>query len=258
MSSPLFVHEFGPADGRPLLALHGLTGHGARWRRFAATHLPGWRVIAPDLRGHGGSTWNPPWTLETFAQDVLAVLDDLGLGPVPVMGHSFGGAIAVYLARLAPDRISKVILADPAIGLDPAESLQDAEDARTEDVYATLDEARAAQAERWPFASEEQLSDELGDGMHQNTEDGTWRRRYSPAMGVTAWSEMARPLVTPPASIPTLLVPAKGADFVTFEHIEAFRAALGDSLTVREMDCGHLVYLEHPEQYAGILNAFLD
>jgi lipase len=257
VSTPLFVHEFGPVDGRPLLALHGLSGHGARWRRFAETQLAGYRVIAPDLRGHGRSTWNPPWTFEQSTEDVLAVLDDRGLGRVPVMGHSFGGAISVYLANSAPERVSRLILVDPALGLDPADMLETAEEAREEGRYSSLDEARAAQADRWPFATDEQLADELAVGFGQN-DDGTWRRIYSTAMGVTAWSEMARPLVTPPASMPTLLVPALGADYVSPDHVQAFRAALGDSLTVREIDCGHVIYLERPDEFGKVVTAFLD
>ena len=73
----LHLHRFGPAGGRPLVALHGLKGYGGRWRRFAEEQLPGYLVLAPDLRGHGLSPTAPPWTLERHAADVLAVLDEL-------------------------------------------------------------------------------------------------------------------------------------------------------------------------------------
>src|SRR5882757_10373125 len=95
----LHVHEFGPADGRPLVALHGLSGHGARWRRFAEQQLPGFRVIAPDLRGHGRSPMVPPWNLAQYAADVIALLDSYGLDGVPLMGHSYGGTIAIDVAN---------------------------------------------------------------------------------------------------------------------------------------------------------------
>lgn len=250
------MHEFGPADGRPLLALHGLSGHGARWRRFAENQLAGFRVIAPDLRGHGESTWNPPWNLEQFAQDVLGVLDDRGLDRVPVMGHSYGGAIALYLANLAPDRVSRLVLVDPALGLEPETCLEDAESARTEEVFSTIEDARASQAERWSFASDEQLADELGSGFFQD-DDGVWHRNYSPAMSVMAWSEMARPHVVPSAGTPTLLVPALGADYVQPAFVADCRAVLGDDLTLHEMDCGHVVYLEKPLELGKLVLDFL-
>jgi lipase len=252
----IYVHEFGPADGRPLLALHGLSGHGARWRRLAADQLPGFRVIAPDLRGHGLSTWNPPWHLETYAQDILATLDDVGVDQIPVMGHSFGGAIAVHLARLAPSRVTRLVLVDPAIGLDPEAALQDAEAARVDEVFTSLDSARAAQANRWPFATDEQLDAEIEAGVIHH-EDGVWRRRYSQAMAVTAWSEMSRPHVVPPASIPTLLIPALRADFVTPEFVADCETELGANLSVREVDSGHVIYLERPDELGKLVTAFL-
>ena len=60
----LHAHMFGPENGPPLLLLHGVTGTGTRFRRFAEEELPGVRVIAPDLRGHGDSTWDPPWHVD--------------------------------------------------------------------------------------------------------------------------------------------------------------------------------------------------
>lgn len=250
----IYVHEFGPADGRPLLALHGLSGHGARWQRFAADQVPGFRVIAPDLRGHGQSSWNPPWHLETFAEDLLPILD--GIDQIPVIGHSLGGAIAVHLARLAPDRVSKLILVDPAIGLDADAAMQEAEAAREDEAFTSLDSARAAQAGRWPFATDEQLDAEIEAGVIHHP-DGVWRRRFSAAMAVTAWSEMSRPHVVPPASIPTLLVPALQADFVTPDFVADCETALGSNLTVREVDSGHMIYFERPDELGKMVTEFM-
>jgi lipase len=251
---PLHVQEFGA--GRPVLALHGLSGHGARWRRFAESQLGGFRVIAPDLRGHGQSVAYPPWNLEQFAADVLGVMDGLELERVPVMGHSYGGAIAVYLSAIAPERVERLVLVDPALGLDRVQGLQDAEAAREDELFDDLTAARASQADRWPFASDEQLEDELTDNFVQ-TGDGRWRRNYVNSMAVTAWSEMSRPLRVPPKSVPTLLVPASKADFVTPEFVEAYRAELADSLTVREINCGHVIYLERPDELGTLVSGFL-
>ncbi|MBP2325640.1 lipase [Kibdelosporangium banguiense] len=254
VSIPLHVQEFG--EGRPLLALHGLSGHGGRWRRFAASQLDGFRVIAPDLRGHGASVAYPPWNLEQFVADVLGVMDGLGLERVPVMGHSYGGAISVHLAAAAPERVERLVLVDPALGLDPVEGLQDAEEARQDKFFDDLAAARASQLDRWPFASDEQLQDELDTNFVQG-EDGRWRRNYVAAMAVTAWSEMSRPLLIPPRTVPTLLLPALQADFVSPSMVEAYRAVLGDNLTVREIDCGHSIHLERPEEMGKVVNAFL-
>ena len=61
----LNVHRFGPEQPAQILAVHGLTGHGLRWRTLATEHLPGFSVLAPDLLGHGRSSWEAPWTLDS-------------------------------------------------------------------------------------------------------------------------------------------------------------------------------------------------
>ena len=99
--SVLNVHLFGPDDGRPVVALHGVTGHARRWA-VLAEQLPELRLVAVDLRGHGHSPKTPPWGFEQHVADVLAVMDDHGLDRAPLIGHSFGGAIALHLARAAP------------------------------------------------------------------------------------------------------------------------------------------------------------
>ena len=60
--------------------------------------MPGLRFLAVDLRGHGSSPKTPPWGFEQHVADVIAVMDDHGLERVPVVAHSFGGAIALHLA----------------------------------------------------------------------------------------------------------------------------------------------------------------
>ena len=58
----LHLHEWGSADAPPVVCLHGVTSHGARFAHLAE-RLSGFRVLAPDLRGHGRSGWEPPWRL---------------------------------------------------------------------------------------------------------------------------------------------------------------------------------------------------
>src|SRR5262245_61561476 len=116
----MHVGRFGDPSGRPVVALHGITAHGGRWRRIAERYLPEHHTLAPDLRGHGRSAHNPPWTVERHVGDVLALLDDSGIEEADVVGHSFGGLIAVHLTRMAPGRVRRLVLLDPSIGLDPA------------------------------------------------------------------------------------------------------------------------------------------
>jgi lipase len=250
----LHIHEYGPSDGSPLLALHGVTGHGARWQKFAEQYLTDYRVIAPDLRGHGQSLAVPPWTLEQHAADLLELIDSYRLDSVAVMGHSFGGAIALHLSRLAPQRIQKLLLLDPAIGLDPAGCLEEAS-MESKQTFPTREEAVAQQQRNWANIAAEAVEAEVDANWHE-TEAG-WTQRFTLPAVITAWGEMARPAVLPHPGTPTLLVPALQEDLVRPELVQGLKIALEDDLQVVSLDCGHMLYLEKPDELAELVTTFL-
>ena len=253
--SVLNVHLFGPDDGRPVVALHGVTGHARRWA-VLAEQLPELRLIAVDLRGHGHSPKTPPWGFEQHVDDVLAVLDDHGLDRAPIMGHSFGGAIALHVARAAPERVEKLVLVDPAIGLDPEAMLQTADEACAGEFYPDREAARVERAQRWEGVADALVDAELEQNLVQD-EDGRWRPRWSTPAVVAAWSEMARPAITPPPDVPTLILPAAKVDYVNPAWVERMRAELGERLVVHVMDTAHMVYLEQPVETAAKMREFL-
>ncbi|MFF8818680.1 alpha/beta fold hydrolase [Leucobacter sp. NPDC015123] len=108
-----------PADGAPtVLAIHGVTASHLAWP-FVVGELPGVRIIAPDLRGRGASnTVDGPAGMRAHAADLVAVLDNFGERSVPVFGHSMGAFVAVTLAHLAPERVSRLVLIDGGLPLD--------------------------------------------------------------------------------------------------------------------------------------------
>ncbi|HWJ61458.1 MAG TPA: alpha/beta hydrolase [Acidimicrobiales bacterium] len=102
--------------GRPLLLTHGFTGakedFGDWIDAFAGE---GWWVVAPDLRGHGGSDQpehEDLYSLALFAQDLLGLADQLGWARFSLLGHSMGGMIAQEVALSAPHRIERLVLMD--------------------------------------------------------------------------------------------------------------------------------------------------
>src|ERR1700741_5000845 len=117
VSADLHVHRYGPAGPGRMLAIHGLTGYGGRWRHLAG-HLPEIAIAAPDLLGHGRSSWAAPWTIDANVSALAALLDDQTDAPMLVVGHSFGGALALHLAAARPDQVAALLLLDPAVGLD--------------------------------------------------------------------------------------------------------------------------------------------
>ncbi|RBQ16894.1 alpha/beta hydrolase [Spongiactinospora rosea] len=103
----------GPAAGPTLALIHGWACHRGDFD-VVTDHLPDdHRVLAIDLAEHGESrSAREVWTIEEFARDVAAVLEAESVDTVVVAGHSLGGAVAVEVGRLLPDRVSHVVALD--------------------------------------------------------------------------------------------------------------------------------------------------
>jgi pimeloyl-ACP methyl ester carboxylesterase len=97
-------------SGEPLLLLHGFTGSGDDWRHVFSEPIAGYRVIAPDLRGHGRST-NPGgvFRFAEVARDLFALLDRLGIDRVKAIGMSAGANTLLHMATQQPARITAMI-----------------------------------------------------------------------------------------------------------------------------------------------------
>ena len=104
--------EHGDPGAPAMVLLHGLGEQAASWApvvgRLAELH----RVLALDLRGHGGSDWPGAYGLEHMRDDVVGVLDALGLGQVVLVGHSLGGAVAYLVAFAHPGRVARLVVED--------------------------------------------------------------------------------------------------------------------------------------------------
>ncbi len=105
------MHYRETASGEPLDLLHGFGVCGEVWGSFEAALAERYRVIVPDLRGHGWST-NPEnrYTHRQSAEDIRALLDALGLERVRAMGISSGGMTLLHLATRHPGRLERMVL----------------------------------------------------------------------------------------------------------------------------------------------------
>jgi lipase len=253
----LHVHRFGPRDGAPLLVVHGVRNTGARYRRLAEEGLHGVRVLAPDLRGHGASGWDPPWDPATHAADLIETMDAEGLGAVAVAGHSFGGLLGMRLAAAAPGRVSRLALLDPAVALPAALCAAEAEADRLDEGWASVEEARAARLALRPAHARDTVDEDLATHLALGA-DGRHRLRFSRPAAICAWSAMAAP---PPSLAaypgPVLLVPALRERYVTPALRAALAADLGHRLAVRGIEAGHMLLWDAREELAAVLRDFL-
>jgi len=182
--SDLFFHEFGPADGPVVVAVHGITASHLAWLELAAA-APELRIVAPDLRGRGASNGLPgPWSMERHADDVVAILDTLGLESAPLVGHSMGAMVANVARFRHPDRVSDVLLVDGGLTLSLPDGVAPDPDAllgpaaeRLAMTFASPEEYHAfwrkhpALADAWSDTLERYIDYDLVDGRARTVVD---------------------------------------------------------------------------------------
>jgi lipase len=254
----LHLHEWGDPSAPVIVCLHGVNAHGRRYRKLAEERLARrFRVLAPDLRGHGYSDWEPPWTIATHAHDVLETLDAAGVKRATWLGHSFGGRLVTEIAALAPERVERAVLLDPALQILPHVGLDFAERERADHAFASPEEAVEARLAGGAPTPLPFLEEEMKEHLVRH-DDGRYRYRYCQSTVVSLYGELVTP-PPPPETLraPTLLLYAREFGLVRGEQVEAYRSALGDRLEVVTVPGGHIVYWDAFAETAAAVERFL-
>jgi lipase len=252
----LHVYRYGPEGPCRVLAIHGLTGHGKRWQTLATRYLTDVTVVAPDLIGHGRSPWDAPWTIDANVEALAMLLAD---APAVVVGHSFGGAIALALAATRPDLVDGLVLLDPATGLSGRRMREIADDMMAAPDYTDRDEARAEKLSgSWGDVPEAELEAELDEHLVPWPGGRVGWRLSLPAM-MSYWSELARPIALPRSGTPTTLLRATKTDppYVPKALVDGLADTLGPDFTLVDVDCNHMVPLARPDETAAAIRALL-
>lgn len=253
--------------GLPLLCLSGLTRTMGDFD-YLRPHLPSLRLIRMDYRGRGASDWAGDWandyTVLREAQDVLELLDHLGLAQVAVLGTSRGGLIGMALAAMARPRLLGLCLNDvgPVIeragllrifnylGRNPA--------AKTfADMAAKLPSVMTGFAnvppDRW--LAEARLH-------YKDTETGL-KITYDPALrdaflaGFDGPSVDLWPLFDACAGLPLALIRGANSDLLSLETVAQMQARRPDMLFATVPDRAHIPFLDEAESIA-LIHAFLE
>ncbi len=242
-----FFLDSGPsASTAPALVLiHGAGGTHRHWPS-ALRALPGRRVIALDLPGHGASAGPAPETITELAQRLLRFLDELGLGTAVLAGHSMGGAIALTASLLAPERVPGLVLVGTGARLRVSPAVLEA----TKDP-ASLAQAAQTMAE-WSFGpgSAPELHREFVEGLLA-CPAGVAHRDF---VACNAFDVMAR---LGEVRAPTLLVCGAEDRLTPLKYSQHLRDQLPQARLEVVAGAGHMVMLEAPGAVVRVVEPFL-
>jgi lipase len=256
----LHVHEWGPADAPPVVCLHGITGHGRRFRKLAEERLtPRFHVLAPDLLGPGLSDWEPPWSIRAHLDAIVSTLERLGVGAARWIGHSFGGRLVMELIARDRGRVERAVLLDPAIWVPPPVALERAEDERADRAWESHEAALAARVAKGELLEHALplVEEDYRDHLVAVGEDGLLRPRYTPSAVVTAFSEMA---AAPPdfaaLDVPTLIIRGRLSNVTVDPLVELYREGIGDRLEVLDVPGYHSPFWDAFDETARAIDRF--
>jgi lipase len=176
-----------------------------------------------------------------------------------VVGHSFGGAVALHLAAACPDLVSGLVLLDPAVGLDGQRMREVAEATMASPDYTDPAEARTEKITgAWADVAPAELDAECENHLVALPNGRYGWRICMPAM-MSYWSELARDIALPHRGTPTTLVRAEFSDpqYVTEALIDGLSRQLGTDFTLLEFGCRHMVPLADPAQTATVIRDML-
>jgi pimeloyl-ACP methyl ester carboxylesterase len=257
--------EWGDAAAPAILLVHGNGGNAHWWDPLVPSLLPGWRLVAPDLRGHGESEWpaEPAYGIAACAGDLAALLERLELQRVAIVAHSMGARIAVWLAAQHRERVRGLALLDTTLaGVDEAVARQwrgRMVGQRQGRSYATRAEARAA----FRFVPPEPdvaaaIEDDLAFHAIVERAPGEWSFRFDRAV-LSLDGDGAGNLIELAAELPCPLWIGRGTgSFVTPRREAKVLRARREDVEVHDFAGGHHFFLSHPREAGEALRRFVD
>ncbi len=234
-------------SGPPVLLLHGWGASSALFGPIFDGLQHGFTLVAPDFPGFG-ATPPPPvaWSLDDYAQWVVELMDSLALGPVHMVGHSFGGRVAIKLAGRWPERVVKVVLTDSA-GIRPPRTPR-----YWTRVYTFKALRRLSAAPLVPPALRDwgraQVERRGSSDYQQAT--GTVRGSF-----VRVVNEDLRAAL-PHIHVPTLLVWGDRDEDTPLSDAQLMERLIPDAGLVVFQGAGHYAYLEQPARFCRIVETF--
>ncbi|MGV6804860.1 MAG: alpha/beta fold hydrolase [Ruegeria sp.] len=262
-SDGLHIHYTDTGNGKPLLCLAGLTRNNRDFS-FFSPHATDLRVIAMDCRGRGSSDFDPDYrnyAVPRETQDVIELLDHLGLEHVNILGTSRGGLIAMTLAAIRPERLNGVILNDVGPVIEPSGIERIMDYVGKAPVSKTLDQAALSlkQAMEPQFAGVPvNVWRQQAAFQYKETATGL-QLRYDPALR-TALQEQIEvglppdlwPLFDGLKNIPTGVIRGANSDLLSPRTLAEMHRRHPGLVSAEVPDRGHVPFLDEPQSITVI------
>jgi pimeloyl-ACP methyl ester carboxylesterase len=259
--------RFGVPGKTPVLIVHGLSYFSYDWIEPASRIASDREVVAMDLRGFGDSTWSAErnYKLETLVADAVCLLDALGWKRVVMMGHSFGGRVALATAGWHKDRVAGLICVDFAPDLAAAGRRHTAERIGGQpDVFDSVDAALAYHdhhnvPQDSPVRARYQAFLKQTDAGYVLRRDLAFRDNFKRALE-TGQSAPVPAFLWPMLSelqVPALVIRASGSDMFAAETLDKVRS-ISPQVTGIELAGSHDLAGDNPDGLVSAVRTFLD
>jgi pimeloyl-ACP methyl ester carboxylesterase len=268
--------EWGDAGAPAVILVHGGRDHARAWDDVAQALAASYRVIVPDLRGHGDSQWADAggYTMPCFMYDLVALIRALNLDQVNLVGHSLGGNIVLRTAGLYPEFVRRAVSIE-GLGPSPQQAQEMAAkpvelrlrgwideqrqlDARTPRTYATLEDALARMQAQNPYLSSAQAFHLTQHGVRPAASGGfVWK--YDPYLRSWPPVDLTRDEIRTLWSritCPVLLVYGT-ASWASNPGVDGRAQAFRNATVANVEGAGHWVHHDRLETFLQLVTAHL-
>lgn len=243
------VRIWGPADGVPVVLVHGGAAHASWWDHIAPL-LPGCRVVALDLSGHGDSAWRDDYRIGLWRDEVLAVVrSGLLRGSPLLVGHSLGGYVAYAMARSHGPELAGALIVDSSF---PSRSDDAPQHGRFQrrfhpDRTAILQRFRLLPAARTraPYTVSHVARESVIE-----TADG-WCWKFDPR--IFEHDGIVLEDIEPVEGCPAVIVRGDEGLLTIADAEQLSRVVDGSSQSITIVDCGHHIPLDQPVALAAAI-----
>ncbi|TDF64183.1 3-oxoadipate enol-lactonase [Cupriavidus sp. L7L] len=247
----LFYTVDGPEAAPAIIFSNSLGTDHTMWEPQAAALAGRFRVVRYDTRGHGRSTApGDAFTVEQLGQDVIAILDALGIGQAVFCGLSMGGLTGMWLGIHAPERFSRIVLANTAAKIGNAEGWNTRIDTVLRDGMSVM---VAPSVERWFTPGFAATADRALDGL-RSVLAGLDPRGYAASCAAVRDADFRE--TVPSIPVPVLVVAGSQDPSTTAQEGRALADAIPGARFI-ELPAAHISSFEQPGRFTAALIDFV-